>query len=489
MKRMCGKIDPTYLCIFFSLSVVGSLAADSPSLVRPLISNGSYTEAIRLLEKMALSQDVGATKRDTLLWEAERLRRIKSDYSLSEEDIRRQLHRRIPDFADNEFDLWKQKGLFDWRQIDGHFRFLYCSVSNLFHRYPKIRKRSASYGKEPFAASLARIVSSTKTINDADAELRGARRFHIRMKLVVGKGTVPPGETVRCWLPFPKQCSFQQNVELLSSTPEVSFTAPPTAAHRSVYLERESRAHTGTSFSIEYAYTSIPRYSSIDPDRVTRFVPDNLRNYMEEEPPHLVFLPEFEMLLKKVVGSETNPYYAAKRIYLWLSENMKYSYAREYSTIRNISKYAFNHRYGDCGQITLLFMVLCRMSGIPARWESGWMLYPDLVNLHDWCTIYLDPYGWVPVDPNFGVEAMNSWDTLKSSERKSIREFYFGNMDPHRLIVNSDHGKSFIPPKRHFRSDTVDFQRGEVETDEENIYYDRFTYDLEILSSKPVDSP
>jgi len=474
-------------CIFIGVIVAGPVSADIPSFVEDLVSKGGYAEAIRLLEECALLKEPGSKEQKELLWEAERLERIRFDYPLSREDVLRQLHERVSDFEDAEFDLWKERGYFDWRLIDGNPRFLYCSVSNLFHRYPKIRKRSLSYGNEAFELCLARIAGSTETANADESNLRGARRFRIRMTLSVEKNAVPDGATLRCWLPFPRECSFQHGVRLLSSTPEVSLIAPPSAPHRSVYLEQTSRSDSKTEFSIEYAYTSIPRRFSINPDRVTGHVPENVQEYVREEPPHLVFLPEFEAILPKIVGSETNPYHIGKRIYTWLSENMRYSYAREYSTIRNISRYTYRHRYGDCGQITLLFMVLCRMSGIPARWESGWVLYPDLVNLHDWCTIYLDPYGWVPVDPNFGVEAMNSWDRLNFQQKRSVREFYFGQMDPYRLVVNSNHGDVFIPAKEHFRSDTVDFQRAEVETSEENIYYDQFTYNVDVLSSEPVD--
>jgi len=197
------------------------------------------------------------------------------------------------------------------------------------------------------------------------------------------------------------------------------------------------------------------------------------------------FLPEMKELLDAIAGGETNPYKIARRIYDWISENLRYSYAPEYSTICNLSRYALEKRYGDCGQIAMLFITLCRIKGIPARWESGWMLYPDMTGLHDWCVIYLDPHGWIPVDANMGISAIHNWDFLSTEEKEAARDFYFGRMDPYRLVANSDHGGPFDPAKNHFRSDPVDFQRGEAETGVENLYYDRFDYDLKIISSEP----
>lgn len=45
-------------------------------------------------------------------------------------------------------------------------------------------------------------------------------------------------------------------------------------------------------------------------------------------------------------------------------------------------------------------------------------------------------------------------------------------------MVNNDFGQPLIPPKRYPRSETVDFQRGEVEWDGGNLYFDQWDYDL-----------
>ena len=70
--------------------------------------------------------------------------------------------------------------------------------------------------------------------------------------------------------------------------------------------------------------------------------------------------------------------------------------------------------------------------------------------------------------------------SLKPEERREIRDFYFGGLDQYRMIANGDHHQQLQPPKNSFRSDDVDFQRGELESGEDNIYFDKYSYKLEV---------
>ena len=132
-----------------------------------------------------------------------------------------------------------------------------------------------------------------------------------------------------------------------------------------------------------------------------------------------------------------------------------------------------------------MFMTLCRLNGIPARWQSGWNTFPGAKTIHDWCEIYLAPCGWMPVDPYKGIWAMRYANTLRAEQRREVRDFYFGGLDYHRMAANSDHNQELTPPKQSFRSDDVDFQRGELEWSGHNIYFDQYSYKLELQELAP----
>jgi len=130
-----------------------------------------------------------------------------------------------------------------------------------------------------------------------------------------------------------------------------------------------------------------------------------------------------------------------------------------------------NNRHGDCGMKTLLFMSMARYAGIPCKWQSGWMLHPGELNLHDWCEVYYEGIGWVPLDQSFG---------LQNSENQQLKYFYISGIDEYRLIINDDFSSEFEPEKQFFRSEPIDFQRGELEWKGGNIYFNRWNYHVDI---------
>ena len=63
--------------------------------------------------------------------------------------------------------------------------------------------------------------------------------------------------------------------------------------------------------------------------------------------------------------------------------------------------------------------------------------------------------------------------------------FYLGGLDAYRIAFNDDYSQPFAPPKQHFRSETVDLQRGEVEWRGGNLYFDKWDYTFQAKVSSP----
>ena len=201
---------------------------------------------------------------------------------------------------------------------------------------------------------------------------------------------------------------------------------------------------------------------------------------LEARPPHVVLSPEIIKLSKELTAGETDPLRKAFKIWSWIDENIKWAAEIEYSTITNIVEKVYSCKRGDCGTQALLFVSLCRASGVPARWQSGWVTRPREWNMHDWAEFYTPQYGWLPADPSVG---------RRKSDEPEIRDYLFGHLDSYRMIANTDCEQPFDPPMKHLRSDPVDNQRGELEWEGGNLYYDEWDYDIQVTSEPAESSP
>lgn len=491
MKRIMRVAAAGILAAAAGVAVAAESIDDVQARIAALQDAGDLAQAEQLAtEALAMADDFSPEDRRALEFEVERTKRIRADYGLTEERLLKRLggERGLRDFTKSDYDKWLAEGRFDTRMIDGERRFANSTVANLSFRYLDVRERRLDDSKsewEPFLRDHVRAVVAETRANGTP--FGKPRRFTLDFSISANGGAVPLGETIRCWMPFPQVFPGQEGVALLSASPAPKWVGRADYPMRSLYFEQPSLGADATTFEATFAMTTLPRRFDIDPARVTAGPPwsdPGVAYFAEERPPHLAFTPELRALEKKIAGAETNPAKKARLYYDWCAENLRYSYAREYSTLRNIPMDVCAKGYGDCGQIALTYMVLCRIGGIPARWQSGWMIYPMYVNMHDWCEIWLEPYGWVPVDANYAVDAKHTWEDLTQEERAELLDFYFGGMDAYRFVANRDHGIDLFPAKDSFRSDTVDFQRGELEAQGKNIYYDGFDYNLD---AKPLE--
>lgn len=413
-------------------------------------------------------------------WEVDLHHRLLTDFSKTRDQVKEYIRKYIPDVTDRQMDEWEKTGELECRVIDGEKRYFNNAAPNLF----RINKACAALkakrdtpgrdGDQKVRSDNTRAIM--KQASRAKGRLGDPKHFRIRYTVTVKPDVVPAGETVRCWLPMPRtDIMRQQNVKLLSTSQPEYQRSPMTYAHSTVYMEKKAEAGKPTVFSEEFEFDAYGAWFDLDTANVKPYDTTTplYKTYTSERDQHIVFTPQIRALAERLTAGATTPLAKARRIFKWIDENFPWASAREYSTIENIPEYVLANKHGDCGQVTLLFLTLCRSIGIPAHFQSGFMLHPGDENMHDWGEIYIQDLGWVPVDMSFGIPA------YAKNEKETF--FFLGGIDSFRMVVNNDFGCPLYPAKQYPRSETVDFQRGEVEWAGGNLYFDKWKWNLEVL--------
>lgn len=454
--------------------------AQIPEKFQPLIIQGEFSEAQRQMrQELAANLKLDPMQRLELCFEIERLDRIRKDFTRTKEDILAYIKHYIPHVTDENLDRWEQEESLESIIIDGNKRYFNWAGENLFRINKDLNKiKAEKTGPEPPLpySMLEDVREIIQIASRSQKKLVRPVRVRVTHTVTVKKDIVPDGKVIRCWLPFPREITNRQtDIKLISTIPERHIIAPnEDYLQRTIYLEQPVTAGREIRFQVVFEFTNQAFYQKIDSKKVvpTKLTPE-LKPFVAERPPHISFTADLKQLSQEIVGQETNPYLIARKIFKWIDENIPWASAREYSTFDNVSGYVCQKRHGDCGMKVFLFLTLCRINGIPTRWQSGLttragVAYRKTAGMHDWGEIYFEPYGWLPVDPDVGQVESNNEDE---------QWFFLSGMDAYRLIVNDDYAQNIYPQKIHFRSETIDFQRGELEWEGGNLYFDGWDYD------------
>ncbi len=502
-------------------------ASDHPVIARArlLVEAGAFARAEALLQEEAHWQtDAERTARDDAL---ETIRRVRREYSQTGPELVAALQQTIEDFTAEDLRRLTAAGEVDHRLIDGAVCYFRREPGVMMRFCEEVKERRAEWDRRRAEASgqpgaPARPMdedTANRTLNAHLAEVARAgraahaaaeppvvvpMRFRVRYTLTLKPANqhhdpalMRPGASVRVWLPYPQVYRQQSGVTLLSATIDGEDVTPdiaPPATHAggpapiagspqrtACFKTTVTDPSQPIVFEEVFEYTMAGHYPVLD-EASTRPLTEAERgafaHYLAERPPHLVFTGALRALTDTIVGDETHPYRKAKAIFDWWDAHIRWRPELEYAAIPSFVEFCLDRRRGDCGVQAVTLMAMMRYAGIPARWQSGLTTTPGRENLHDWTEIYLAPHGWVVADPSYGY---------RQSDDPDVRGFYFGHMDAYRLIVNLDYGRELSPPKPSLRSEPADFQRGEVEVDGRNLYFDDWSCGFVVESVTPAE--
>lgn len=463
---------------FLFLGLVNCSPAKHPNPILEInreITVGNFSRASALIDSLMTEKDTTEAFTRKLLFTRDSLHRVSLDFNRTREEVVEWIkENRLFTPSDSLLDKWEQEKTLEFRIIDGEKRYFRNAAANIFRVDASARALThvpAPKTDTPLDALLVEAFEKKIKSDTKGKYLLPEKTIKFHYTLTVNADAVSNGDTLRAWLPFPrKDISRQTNVQLLAASQPDYILSDDKTAHTSIYMEQKAVGDKPTVFWVEFETTSRGEWFDLSEIEVAPYDKSSTlyQTYTAEREPHTRFSARLRDVTDSITRNARTPVETLQAIYRHIAGNYPWASALEYSTIANIPEYTLENQKGDCGQVTLLLVTMLRYKGIPARWQSGWMTHPGHVNLHDWAEVYFEGTGWVPVDISFG-----------RGEPVPIqpgREFFMSGIDSYRLYINSDYSGSFYPEKRFPRSETVDFQRGEVESGQWNLYFDRWKY-------------
>lgn len=399
---------------------------------------GDIQGALRLIDGY-LAQDCQRELFPRLEAEKMRLERLKDSYPYDRPAALALVRKEWPGCTEEQFDALVDNRRMDWRMVDGqmHFHSGFLSSTRLYpEEAPGLKPEVEDHTKRN--EMLARM------------EKEGGLSARITLKATIRAAVPSAGKRVQAWLPFPADCPQQSGIELLEAT--AGYVLAPADAHaRTIYWESTGR----DSFEVTYRYRHKALF--VDPYALKCDAVQPTFD-TEEALPHIAFTPYLQALARRLTQGKEGPIQKAGAIYDYVTGHVDYRYQPAYIQLDDIADSCAKALRGDCGVMALLFITLCRIAGVPARWQSGLHVTPDGAGAHDWAMFYAAPYGWLFADPSFGSGGRRNREPWRTKH-------YFGNLDPCRMVANDLFQAPLTPPDLAWRHDPYDNQLGEMAID------------------------
>ncbi|MBE5772226.1 MAG: transglutaminase domain-containing protein [Clostridiales bacterium] len=447
------------------------LAVPLPEDVLKLKGYGDLERLNRVIDKKLAKDNLPLALRRRLEYEKIIISLWPRAYPHNQEAAMKQLRDCFGDFTEEELDQLRDDDAVEWAYINGEIHYKNNFLSNLIKTRPHYAARVVDENRLAYSRNKAKLLNENMARMKKDGKV--AVRFHMRAEMTIDPLPGRDGQKVYAHLPLPIEYAQVKNFKLLSVSHPDAIVAPSDFPQRTIcFHEVPDRP-----FVVEYTYENHLQYVEPDPAKVIDQQPTF---YTEEYAPHISFTPYLKMLAAEIVGDEKNPLIKARKIYDFITTKMIYSFMRAYMTMPNVPEYGASSMKGDCGVQALLFITLCRICGIPARWQAGLDVNPLDVGEHDWAQFYIAPYGWLFADPSYGGGAYRAGDMERWN-------FYFGNLDPYRMPANSEYQHDFYVPYKNHRYDPYDNQDGEAEYEDASVPGPAWHSDQEALSIEIIE--
>ncbi|MDD2736548.1 MAG: transglutaminase domain-containing protein [Desulfuromonadaceae bacterium] len=271
----------------------------------------------------------------------------------------------------------------------------------------------------------------------------------------------------KLWIPYPVTDRHQKVSDIKVSGDYASSGVYTDAAHGTSILYAEWPANTKNrklSFSFAVDRTEI-RQTNLP----TKEPAWNRADYAEYLKPTSLgpIDGEVKKLADSITKGKKTVLAKARAIYDWCCSNMY----RDPNTVgcgKGDVCALLQKPGGKCTDISSVYIALCRAAGVPTREvfsvRLGKKAVEDITTWqHCWAEFFLPGYGWVTADPADVRKAMLVEKLeLNDAKAKEYREYFWGGIDPYRVVLAVGRDIILNPPQAGAPLNTFGYPYAEV---------------------------
>lgn len=274
------------------------------------------------------------------------------------------------------------------------------------------------------------------------------------------KVLVPDGaKKVRVWFAMPQGTDPAQTVsDFKVECPFPHRIEKDSEGNTQVYVEVENPTVKDFTIVETFSVIRVEVKSGVDAARAKPMSDEDRTQYAKylAANANVIIDDKIKKLSAEIVGGETNPVKAARKIYDWVLANIDYwvkDPANKKASPVGSTEYCLTTKTGNCTDFHSLWTSLARAAGIPTRMIYGSFFKLELdgkdvdASYHCWPEFYAPGIGWVPHDVAVADIFAGEFPLNKDNEEKVRRttadgysgpdpkkvEYYFGNLEDRRL--------------------------------------------------------
>lgn len=234
--------------------------------------------------------------------------------------------------------------------------------------------------------------------------------------------------SVQVWLAVPPSTATQKPVETTFSRPALEQTE--LYGQELAYFDLDPGEKIDLTMELELFPAGIEEFSR-NPGKLS----DEERDFYLRSGIMSPVNSELRLEAEKIVGNAKDGFEKAERLFHHFHKTFQYKYPPK----NRGALYFREAGKGDCGEFSFLYTSYMRSLGIPCRTVVG--SFAKKFGAHVWNEIWLDQYGWLPVDTSMPALLKKPLSQIMVPVQMGTatkKTAYFGNFDGKRVVFSLD---------------------------------------------------